>query len=79
MIQVLAPMLSVNEPEALVAGLFVAPGQKISCGDLLCSLETTKATFDVQAESEGYIQNVLVAKGAQVTAGSFTRSCLYTP
>ena len=67
--QVLAPLLSVNEPEAQLVELFVAAGRKIAVGDPLCTLETTKATFEVQSEVEGYVHRVLAAKGQQVTAG----------
>ena len=68
--QVIAPLLSVNEPEAQVVDLFVTAGSKVAVGDRLCTLETTKATFEVEAEVEGYIHDVLVAKGQQVTAGA---------
>jgi sugar O-acyltransferase (sialic acid O-acetyltransferase NeuD family) len=63
-------MLSVNEPEAQLVELFVTTGSKVVVGDPLCTLETTKATFEVQAEVEGYIHDVLVAKGERVTAGA---------
>jgi len=63
-------MLSVNEPEAQLVDLFVARGAKIVVGDRLCTLETTKATFEIQAEAEGYIHNVLVTKGQRVAAGT---------
>jgi sugar O-acyltransferase (sialic acid O-acetyltransferase NeuD family) len=63
-------MLSVNEPEAQVIELFVTTGMKVSAGDRLCTLETTKAAVEVEAEVEGYIQNVLIAKGQQVIAGT---------
>jgi len=68
--QILAPMLSVNEPEAQVIELFVTTGAKVSVGDPLCTLETTKATIEVEAEVEGFIQAVLIAKGQQVIAGT---------
>jgi pyruvate/2-oxoglutarate dehydrogenase complex dihydrolipoamide acyltransferase (E2) component len=68
--RVLAPMLSVNEPEAQLVDVFVTTGRRVSVGDPLCTLETTKATFEVQAEVEGYIHDVLVSKGQQVTAGA---------
>jgi sugar O-acyltransferase (sialic acid O-acetyltransferase NeuD family) len=61
-------MLGVNEPEAQVVDVFVTRGRKVSVGDRLCTLETTKATLEVEAEVEGYIDSVLVAKGQQVTA-----------
>jgi sugar O-acyltransferase (sialic acid O-acetyltransferase NeuD family) len=68
--QVIAPMLGANEPDALLVELFVTVGKKVMAGDPLCTLETTKATMDVEAESEGYIHSVLVTAGQQVTAGT---------
>jgi sugar O-acyltransferase (sialic acid O-acetyltransferase NeuD family) len=70
-------MLSVNEPDAQLTEVFVTTGSKVAAGDALCTLETTKATFEVQAEVEGYIHGVLVTKGQQVTAGTvlFEISC----
>jgi len=70
-------MLSVNEPDAQLVEVFVTTGRKVVVGDALCTLETTKATFEVQAEVEGYIHDVLVTKGQQVTAGTvlFEISC----
>ncbi|MGO9317706.1 MAG: NeuD/PglB/VioB family sugar acetyltransferase [Terracidiphilus sp.] len=68
--QVIAPLLGANEPDALLVELFVAVGKKVSVGDPLCTLETTKATMDVEAESEGYIYSILVTAGQKVTAGT---------
>lgn len=68
--QVIAPMLSVNEPEAQVIDVFVTTGSKVAVGDPLCTLETTKATIEVEAEVGGYIHAVLFSKGQQVTAGA---------
>ena len=68
--QVIAPLLSVNEPDAQVVDLFVTAGSKVAVGDRLCTLETTKATFEVEAEVEGYVHDVLVARGQRVTAGA---------
>jgi sugar O-acyltransferase (sialic acid O-acetyltransferase NeuD family) len=65
-----APLLSVNEPEAQVAEVCVKRGDQVRAGDLLCVLTTTKASFDVQAECEGFVHRVLIARGDQVTAGA---------
>jgi sugar O-acyltransferase (sialic acid O-acetyltransferase NeuD family) len=63
-------MLSVNEPEAQLVELLATVGAKVSIGDPLCTLETTKATFEVQSEVEGYVHRILVVKGQDVTAGA---------
>jgi sugar O-acyltransferase (sialic acid O-acetyltransferase NeuD family) len=63
------PLLNPNEPEALLADLHVAEGQKVNKGDLLCSLETTKSTSEVVAESGGYIVGLNFEEGQTVQAG----------
>ena len=67
---VLAPLLSVNEPESQVVDILVRAGQRISAGDLLCVLATTKANFDVEAETSGYIRRILITRGQTILAGA---------
>lgn len=62
------PLINPNEPEALVVAVHVNEGQHISQGALLATLETTKSTNDLAAESSGYIV------GLQVTQGQFVRA-----
>jgi sugar O-acyltransferase (sialic acid O-acetyltransferase NeuD family) len=66
---VLIPLLNPNEPEALLAALYVTEGQLIAEGDLLCTLETTKSTADLHAESGGYVIGLRVTEGQPVHAG----------
>ncbi len=68
-IPVLFPLINPNEPEALLAGLHVAEGQQVSPGDLLCTLETTKSTAEVAAESGGFVVGLRYAEGDTVQAG----------
>jgi sugar O-acyltransferase (sialic acid O-acetyltransferase NeuD family) len=64
------PLLNPNEPEALLAGLHVNPGQWVSAGDLLCTLETTKSSADLHAEASGYVVYLQNAQGDTVSAGN---------
>jgi sugar O-acyltransferase (sialic acid O-acetyltransferase NeuD family) len=66
---VLIPLLNPNEPEALLANLSISEGQQVAEGDLLCSLETTKSTADVHAETDGYVIGLQVSEGQTVRAG----------
>lgn len=66
---VTVPMINVNDQDAVVAEVFVRPGSAVKLGAPLCSLETTKATFDVESEAEGYVLLLNVAKGQRVTVG----------
>jgi sugar O-acyltransferase (sialic acid O-acetyltransferase NeuD family) len=54
-LSVFVPFLNPNEPEARLVALHVAEGQRVSKGDLLCSLETTKSVADITAETGGFI------------------------
>lgn len=63
------PLINPNEPEALLAELHVEESQKVAAGDLICTLETTKSTAEVEAESEGYILGLRYSAGDTVHAG----------
>jgi pyruvate carboxylase len=60
--QVGAPMPGV------VSGLQVAPGQKVSAGDVLLSIEAMKMETALHAEADGVIAEVLVRQGDQIDA-----------
>lgn len=63
------PLINPNEPEALLAAMYVAAGQLVAAGDLVCSLETTKSTADVEAETSGYLVGLRYEVGQTVRAG----------
>ncbi|MBU0510915.1 MAG: NeuD/PglB/VioB family sugar acetyltransferase [Chloroflexi bacterium] len=67
--QISIPLLNPNEPEAMLAALHVTEGQQVAEGDLICTLETTKSTAEVAAESAGYVAGLQFAKGDTVRAG----------
>jgi len=66
---VIIPLINPNEPEALLAGMFVAEGQHVAAGEPLCTLETTKTTAEVAAEREGYIVGLRFTSGQTARAG----------
>ncbi len=63
------PLINPNEPEALLASLEITEGQQVAAGDVLCTLETTKSTADVLAETDGYVTGLRLAEGDTVKAG----------
>ena len=63
------PLLNPNEPEALLTAIHVEEGQYISAGDLLCTLETTKSTIDVESEAVGFLIGLQFSAGEKVNAG----------
>jgi sugar O-acyltransferase (sialic acid O-acetyltransferase NeuD family) len=64
-----APLVNANEPEARVVELHVAPYSHVARGQRIATLETSKATMDVEAERDGFVGPVHVALGDHVVAG----------
>lgn len=64
-----APLINTNEPEALVVEVSLAPYSKITRGEHLFTLETSKATYDVESEYDGFVGPVTITVGSRVTAG----------
>lgn len=63
------PMLNPNEPEAILAALHVSEGQYVSEGEILCTLETTKSTADLEAQAAGYVIGLRFSQGQTARAG----------
>ncbi len=73
------PLINPNEPEALLASLYISDGQQLAEGDLLCTLETTKSTADVHAEAAGFVAGLRVSEGQTVNAGELLCYLADTP
>jgi len=63
------PLVNPNEPEVQVIAVAVEPYSQIAVGDRLCTVETSKATVDVESEHEGWVGEVHVREGARASAG----------
>jgi acetyltransferase EpsM len=63
------PLINPNEPGALLVALHVIPKQHVSRGDKLCTLETTKSTVELIAETDGYVIGIAFEAGQIVQAG----------
>ena len=68
-IEVLIPLLNPNEPEAVLVSLNIQNGQKVTAGDILGVLETTKMTGEIIAEQDGYVKDLRLAQGQTACAG----------
>lgn len=64
-----APLVNPNEPESQVVELSVEPFSKVARGDAVCTVETSKATFVVESEHDGFVGEIKVALGEHVMAG----------
>jgi sugar O-acyltransferase (sialic acid O-acetyltransferase NeuD family) len=64
-----APLVNPNEPESQVIEVSIQPYSPVSRGDAVCTVETSKATFVVESEHDGFVGEIEVSVGDHVTAG----------
>ena len=62
-IQVLMPALSPTMTEGNVSRWTLKEGDRVNSGDVLCEIETDKATMEVEAVEEGTLGRILVQGG----------------
>jgi pyruvate dehydrogenase E2 component (dihydrolipoamide acetyltransferase) len=67
-IQILMPALSPTMSEGTIANWVKAEGDEISSGDVLCEIETDKATMEVEAIDDGVLGKILIAGGTEGVA-----------
>ncbi len=66
--QVLMPALSPTMTEGKIAKWTKAVGDTVSSGDVLCEIETDKATMEVEAVDEGTLGKILIEEGTEGVA-----------
>ncbi len=66
--QVLMPALSPTMTEGKIAKWMKSEGDTVESGDVLCEIETDKATMEVEAVDEGTLGKILVADGTEGVA-----------
>ncbi|MBN9538488.1 MAG: pyruvate dehydrogenase complex E1 component subunit beta [Reyranella sp.] len=67
-IQVLMPALSPTMTEGKLAKWHVKVGDAVTSGQVICEIETDKATMEVEAVDEGTVAKILVEEGAEGVA-----------
>ncbi|EME67507.1 pyruvate/2-oxoglutarate dehydrogenase complex protein, partial [Paramagnetospirillum caucaseum] len=65
---ILMPALSPTMTEGTVARWLKAEGDAVKSGDILCEIETDKATMEFEAVDEGVLAKILVAGGTSGVA-----------
>ena len=68
-LEIKIPLINPNEPEVQLSALHVTEGQAIEKGDLLCTLETTKASNDMHAPLDGYVIGLNWRQGDRIQSG----------
>jgi sugar O-acyltransferase (sialic acid O-acetyltransferase NeuD family) len=67
--EILVPLLNTNEPEARIARIHLQDGQFVKKGSLVFTIETTKATSDIESPESGYLR-LRVKEGDIMEVGS---------
>ncbi len=62
---ILMPALSPTMEEGKLSKWVKKEGDKVKSGDVLCEIETDKATMEVEAVDEGTLTKILVAEGTE--------------
>ena len=64
-IEILMPALSPTMEEGTLAKWLVKEGDSVASGDVMCEIETDKATMEFEAVDEGVIGKILVTEGTE--------------
>jgi len=64
------PSLGADMEEAEVLEWKVNPGDSVRKGDVLLEVDTNKAAFDVEADHDGVVEEILVEPGRKVPVGT---------
>ncbi len=63
--EILMPALSPTMEEGTLAKWLVKEGDTVTSGDVMCEIETDKATMEFEAVDEGVIGKILIADGTE--------------
>lgn len=69
-VDVLLPRWGMTMTEGTIAEWMLAPGESVSEGDVIATVETEKVLGEVQAPASGRLAEVLVAEGETVETGA---------
>ena len=64
------PSLGADMQFGTVVGWHVAPGDKVSKGDVIVEVETEKGVFEVESGESGIVEELVVPKGTKVPVGT---------
>ena len=69
MIDVRIPKMGMSTVEVDVIRVHVAPGQHVAKGDVVVEVESEKANYEIEAETDGRVAEVLVSEGEEAKVG----------
>lgn len=76
--EIIIPKDSINDDEVLITDVLFAPGEKVAEGDLLLVYESSKASVEVEATTEGYV-SYQCTQGEYVAVGAVVAEITKTP
>ena len=69
MIDVQIPKMGMSTVEVDVIRVHVAPGQRVAKGDVVVEIESEKANYEIEADADGTVVEVLVSEGEEAKVG----------
>jgi len=76
---IIMPVLGMNQDTGIIAQWLKKPGEWVSSGDAVLSVETDKAVQDIETRHEGYLSHVKYEEGAEVPVGDVIAQLTATP
>ena len=64
-IKVLMPALSPTMTEGTITTWIKSEGEEVSSGEVLCEIETDKATMDFESLEDGFMGEILIKEGTE--------------
>lgn len=68
-IKIFAPRLNTNDDELIVLEIYIKKGQSIKKGEKICSVETSKASIDIESEYNGKIKDIHINIDKYINVG----------
>jgi acetyltransferase-like isoleucine patch superfamily enzyme len=68
-LEIRVPRETVNDDFVTIEGWSVSAGEKVRAGQIVVTVETSKALLEIEAEGEGYVE-ILCTDGAEVEVGA---------
>jgi pyruvate/2-oxoglutarate dehydrogenase complex dihydrolipoamide acyltransferase (E2) component len=68
--EVRVPKVGMSTVEVEIDQVLVAPGQRVQPGSVIASVAADKVDFEVEAEVDGVVEEVLLTEGAVAEVGT---------
>lgn len=66
---VVMPKLGLNMESGIITRWMKSAGDYVTKGEVIAEIETDKITSEVQAETDGYLTEILAAEGDEIPVG----------